>query len=59
MQLVKFDVDNKDGHVEYRNINVKFSAESMLNELTANKKISDKVAMEFRMECKQFLLKLV
>lgn len=58
-QLMKIDVDKKDDHLEWRKIDVGFSAETMLKELTANKKISDKAAMEFRMECKQFLLTLV
>ena len=57
-QLLKLDLD-KSGHVEYKKIDIGFSAETSLKERTDKKKVSDKAVLEFQMECKQFLLKIV
>jgi len=58
-QLLKLDLDKSQGHVEYKKIDIGFNAETSLKELTDKKKVSDKAVLEFRMECKQFLLKIV
>ena len=53
-QLVNIDVDKKDGHLEYNKIDIGFRAETIVKEMTAKKRISDKSAMEFRIECSFF-----
>ena len=58
-QLLTLDLDKSEGHVEYKKIDIGFNAETSLKELTVKKKVSDKAVLEFRMECKQFLLKIV
>jgi len=58
-QLLKLDLDKSEGHVEYKKTDIGFNAETSLKELTDKKKVSDKAVLEFRMECKQFLLKIV
>ena len=45
--------------MEYKKVDIGFNAETSLKELTDKKKVSDKAELEFRMECKQFLLKIV
>ena len=58
-QLMKLDLDKSEGHVDYKKIDIGFNAETSLKQLADKKKVSDKTVREFRMECKQFLLKIV
>jgi len=60
-QLLKVDVDLKDNHKVYSKIDIGFMAEKSLKSAVdqTTKKISDKEVMQFRMECKEFLKKLV
>ena len=56
---MKLDLDKKEGHVDYKKVDIGFNAEIYLKELTDKKKVGDKAVLEFRMECKQFLLTIV
>ena len=58
---MKLDLDKKKGHADYmyKKIDIGFNAKTSLKELTDKKKVGDKAVLEFRMECKQFLLTIV
>ena len=61
-QLLKIDVGLKENHKVYSKIDIGFMAEKSLKSAVdqkTKKKISDKELMQFRMECKEFLNKLV
>ena len=61
-QILKIDVGLKENHKVYSKINIGFMAEKSLKRAAEQKKkkaISDKELMQFRMECKQVLVKLV
>lgn len=59
VKLVNIDVAEKNNHCSPQNIRVGFSTEKLLERLVSNKQISDRRVLEFRMEWKQSLLKLV
>ena len=61
-QLLKIDIGLKENHKVYSKIDIGFMAEKSLKSAVdqkTKKKISDKELMQFRMECKEFLNKLV
>jgi len=61
-QLLKIDVGLKENHKVYSKIDIGFMAEKSLKSAVdqkTKKKISDKELMQFRMESKEFLIKLV
>ena len=56
--LIKPDVTDKKQHLDNKKINVGFTVTRSLKELMANKKFSKRQVMGFRMEAKDFLIKL-
>ena len=39
---MKLDLDKKEGHVDYKKVDIGFNAETSLKELTDKKKVGDK-----------------
>jgi len=39
---LKLDLDKKEGHVDYKKVDIGFNAETSLKELTDKKKVGDK-----------------
>jgi len=61
-ELLKIDVGLKENHKVYKKTDIGFMAEKSLKSAVdqkMKKKISDKDVMQFRMECKDFTIKLV
>lgn len=59
--LAKLDVTNKDFHVTYSNVEVVFSSEKALKQKSSytGKQASEKEVLDFRMNCKNFLISLL
>jgi len=49
------DVNKTDNLCDYTKVDAGFSANRLVRDLMAKKKISDKQLMDFRMECRSFL----
>ena len=58
-KLVAIDVKNESHHVNYRKIDIGFSSEKIMKELLVKKKVSDRMFMEFCIDCKTCLVTLV
>ena len=60
--MLKVDVDSKESHKVYSIIDTGFMAEKALKtaaDLKTKKTVSDRDVMQFKMECKEFLVKVV
>ena len=55
----KIDVTDDKNLLNYAKVDVGFSAQKMLKELVCAMKVSDRQALEFRMECRSFLQDVV
>ena len=58
-KLIAIDVTKRENHVDYSKLDLGFSTEQILKNLVTGKKLSDRQAMEFRMEAKSFLVVVV
>jgi len=61
-RLLKIDVQAKENHSVYSNIDVGFRAEKELKSAVdpkTKKKVTDKETMQFKLECKDFLVAIV
>lgn len=57
--LMRLDVDDGENICDDSKIDVVFSAQKQLKDLVASKKVSERLAMQFRMESKAFLTTVV
>ena len=56
---VRLDLDNGENICEYSKVDIGFSAQKQVKELVAAKKVSERQAMQFRMESKAFFITVV
>jgi hypothetical protein len=57
-ELTELNLRDKDNQVNYKKVDIGFSADRILKELIATKKISDRNVLEFRMNCLEQLITL-
>lgn len=58
-KMITIDVVNTDNHTSPKNIDVGFVSDMELKSLIAQKKVSERQVLDFKIQCKVFLLKLV
>ena len=58
-KLFSVDLDDEDTFVTYSKVEIGFSTEKALKQAVKDKKVSDRQVLEFRLECKGFVVKVL